>query len=254
MSGESIIEIRNFAASFGATKVLTDVNCHIYRGDVTIILGSSGSGKSTLLKHMLGLYPLRHGSIKILGKEISELSEEEELELYLKMGVFYQNGALLNSLTVSENIALPLKQHKKLPERLVNDIVMMKLGLVNLLYAKDYYPSELSGGMLKRAALARAIVMDPPVLFLDEPGAGLDPISMAALDKLILNLKNQLGISIVMVTHEVTSIMRIADRVIYIHDGVVVYEGTLKDAIRSGVEEVRNFFSVIDDVEKITQS
>lgn len=253
MTRNKVIEVENLGASFGDTRVLNDVSFSAYQGEVTIILGSSGCGKSTVLKHLLGLYPIMQGTVKILGQNVAELTEKEQLELYLKMGVFYQNGALLNSMTVGENVALPLVQHTHLPDHLINDIVYMKLGLVNLENAFYKYPSELSGGMLKRAALARAIALDPPVLFCDEPGAGLDPISLESLDRLIINLKELLGMSIIMVTHEVSSILRIANRIIYLSKGHVIFEGSLKDALASNEEEVRQFFSVIDDADKVKQ-
>lgn len=158
------------------------------------------------------------------------------------MGVFYQNGGLLNSLTVGENIALPLEQHTDLNDELITRVVWTKLQLVNLLNAYYLYPSQLSGGMLKRAALARAIVMDPLLLFCDEPGAGLDPISLASLDDLILNLREQMGMSIVIITHEVSSILRIADRIIFISRGKKIFQGTLKDALESDIEQVYTFF------------
>jgi phospholipid/cholesterol/gamma-HCH transport system ATP-binding protein len=248
---EKVIEVRNFAVSFDGNNILSDVSFDVFKGEVTVILGSSGCGKSTLLRHMLGLYPIQKGRISILGENISTLTEEQQLELYLRMGVFYQNGALLNSLTVGENVALPLKQHTRLSQPIIDDLVRMKLGLVNLVHAQYLYPSQLSGGMLKRAALARAIIMDPPVVFFDEPGAGLDPISLAALDKLIINLKEQLGITVVMVTHEVSSILRIADRIIYLADGTVIYNGLMKDALTQGGETVKHFFSVVDDVDRL---
>jgi phospholipid/cholesterol/gamma-HCH transport system ATP-binding protein len=251
MTKDKIIEIKDFGVSFDDNQILSDVTFDIYKGEVTVILGSSGCGKSTLLRHILGLHPIQEGSIRVLGHDISDMSEDQQLELYLKMGVFYQNGALLNSLTVGENVALPLKQHTRLRNSLISDIVRMKLGLVNLVHAQHLYPSQLSGGMLKRAALARAIVMDPPVVFFDEPGAGLDPVSLASLDKLILNLKKQLGMTIVMVTHEVSSIVRIADRIIYLSNGTMEYQGTIKDAMVNGGENIREFFSVIDDMRTV---
>lgn len=253
MTKNKVIEVENLGVSFGDTQVLKDVSFSAYQEEVTIILGSSGCGKSTVLKHLLGLFPVKQGTVKVLGKNIAELTEQNQLELYLKMGVFYQNGALLNSMTVGENVALPLVQHTSLPEHLIHDIVYMKLGLVNLEHAFHKYPSELSGGMLKRAALARAIALDPPVLFCDEPGAGLDPISLESLDKLIINLKELLGMSIIMVTHEVSSILRIANRIIYLSKGHVLFEGTLQEALASNEEEVRQFFSVIDDADKVKQ-
>ncbi len=250
MDKERVIDVNGLGASFDDTVVLSDVNFSAYKGDITVVLGASGSGKSTVLNHLLGLIPVEKGFISVLGKDISNITEAEQLNLYLQMGVFYQSGALLNSMTVGENIALPLKQHSNLPDSLIEEIVYMKLGLVNLQHAFHLFPSQLSGGMLKRAALARAIVMDPPLLFCDEPGAGLDPISLASLDELIINLQKQLGISVLMVTHEVTSIMRIADRIVYLENGVVAFEGSLKKALESDIDSVKHFFSVINEADR----
>ena len=244
MKKEKIIEVEDLHASFEDLKVLSGVSFAAYKGEVTVLLGGSGSGKTTVLKHLLGLYPISRGRIDVLGKDMATLREVEQVELYLQMGVFYQSGALLNSLTVAENVALPLTQHTKLPSDLIREIVYMKLSLVQLTHAYHLYPSQLSGGMLKRAALARAIVMDPPLLFCDEPGAGLDPISLESLDKLILNLKNKLGMSIVMVTHEVSSIMRVANRIVFLDQGRVAFEGKLEDALKTDEPAVNAFFSI----------
>ena len=240
-------------ASFDGNIILSDVSFSAFKGEVTVILGPSGCGKSTVLKHLLGLYPIQKGQVMVLGKDLSRVTEREQLELYLQMGVFYQNGALLNAMTVGENVSLPLEQHCDLPKSLIKDIVYMKLGLVNIKHAYHLYPSELSGGMLKRAALARAIVMDPPLLFCDEPGAGLDPISLKSLDELIINLKEQLGMSIIVVTHEVSSILRIADRIVYLSNNTVAFEGKLKDALSCDIQSVKSFFSLIDETLKIRQ-
>ncbi len=245
MEKEKVVEVRRLYAAFDDTVVLSDVSFSAYQGEVTVILGGSGSGKTTLLKHLLALYPVERGYVSVLGQDLARLREVEQVTLYLQMGVFYQSGALLNSLTVAENIALPLAQHSDLPKELIDEIVHMKLGLVNLSHAFHLYPSQLSGGMMKRAALARAIVMDPPLLFCDEPGAGLDPVLLESLDNLILNLKNKLGMSIIMVTHEVSSILRVADRIVFLDKGVVVLEGPLTKALHSEVPAVKEFFSVM---------
>ncbi|MBW6478891.1 MAG: ATP-binding cassette domain-containing protein [Bacteroidales bacterium] len=250
MNKEKVIEVIGLGASFDDTVVLSDVTFSACKGDITVVLGASGSGKSTVLNHLLGLIPVEKGYVSVLGKDISNITEAEQLNLYLQMGVFYQSGALLNSMTVGENVALPLKQHSNLPDSLIEEIVYMKLGLVHLQHAFHLYPSQLSGGMLKRAALARAIVMDPPLLFCDEPGAGLDPVSLASLDELIVNLQKQLGISVVLVTHEVTSIMRIADRIVFLDNGIVVFEGSLKNALESDIDSVKQFFSVINEADR----
>ncbi|MGM0376212.1 MAG: ABC transporter ATP-binding protein [Bacteroidota bacterium] len=243
MSQEKIIQVNNLKISFDDREVLKDVSFSANRGDVTVILGGSGSGKSTILRHLLRLYPVAPETISIFGHDIAEIEEDDELDFYLKIGVFYQNGALLNSLSVAENVALPLEQHTSLPKKIIEDMVHTKLHLVNLEDAYYLYPSQLSGGMLKRAALARAIIMDPPLLFCDEPGAGLDPVSLAMLDKLILKLRHQLGMTVVMITHEVSSIKRIADKVLFIQDGIMAFEGTLDDAQKSDLKPLRNFFN-----------
>ncbi len=245
MDRETIIEVKGLYAAYDETIVLSDVSFSAYKGEVTVILGGSGSGKTTVLNHLLGLLPIERGLVSVLGKDVARLREVEQVALYLEMGVFYQTGGLLNSLTVAENVALPLTQHTNLPKDLIEEIVFMKLGLVNLQHAFHLYPSQLSGGMVKRAALARAIVMDPPILFFDEPGAGLDPVSLEVLDRLILNLKNKLGISIIMVTHEVSSILRVANRIVFLDQGVVAFEGPLTDALHSEQPAVQEFFSVM---------
>lgn len=241
---EKIIKVKGLNASFDKRQILKDVSFSVHQGEIAVILGESGSGKSTILKHMLGLFPITPGTVTILGQDIAKLEEEETMNFYRKLGVFYQNGALLNSLTVAENIALPLEQHTNLPNHIIENLVRTKLRLVNLNNAYYLYPSQLSGGMLKRAALARAIIMDPPLLFCDEPGAGLDPVSLATLDELILNLRDQLGMTVVMVTHEVTSILRIANKVIFVNKGSIAFEGSLEKAQTSDIPDLRAFFRV----------
>ncbi len=246
MEPEKIVEVSGLYASFDGTVILSDVSFSAYKGEVTVVLGTSGCGKTTILKHLLGLYPVTRGRVSVLDKDVSTLRELEQIALYEKMGVFYQDGALLNSLTVAENVALPLEQHTNLPKSLIRDIVYMKLGLVNLSHAYHLFPSQLSGGMLKRAALARAIALDPPLLFCDEPGAGLDPVSLESLDALILNLKTQLGMSVIMVTHEVLSIMRVADRIVFLDKGTVAFEGPIEEALKSENMAVKDFFAVLN--------
>ncbi|HCC70772.1 MAG TPA: ABC transporter ATP-binding protein, partial [Bacteroidales bacterium] len=182
------------------------------------------------------------GAVSVMGVNPSHLDEGEEKHFYTKLGVFYQNGALLNSLTVGENVALPLQQHTDLPEEMIERLVRLKLRLVNLEGTYNMLPSSLSGGMLKRAALARAIIMDPPILFCDEPGSGLDPVSLASLDNLILNLQKLLGITIIMITHEVSSIFRVADRIVFIDKGRLIFEGTLDKALSSDNKALKEFF------------
>jgi phospholipid/cholesterol/gamma-HCH transport system ATP-binding protein len=242
MEINNIIEVKNLSVAFEEREVLTDVSFTVQSGEITVILGGSGSGKTTILKHLLNLYPPPENTTYVFDKDVAGLSEEEQTAFYLDMGVFYQNGALINSLTVLENVALPLEQHTDLPDNLIHEMALMKLGLVNLKDAAQLYPAQLSGGMLKRAALARAIIMDPPLLFCDEPGAGLDPVSLASLDHLILDLKEQLGMTIVMVTHEVSSILRIADKIIFLQDGKIIFEGPKTEALKSKIDAVQEFF------------
>lgn len=242
METNNIIEVKNLSVAFEEREVLTDVSFTVQPGQITVILGGSGSGKTTILKHLLNLYPPTENTTFVFDKDLAGLSEAEQTAFYLKMGVFYQNGALINSLTVIENVALPLEQHTNLPDNLIREMALMKLGLVHLKDAAHLYPAQLSGGMLKRAALARAIIMDPPLLFCDEPGAGLDPVSLASLDHLILDLKQQLGMTIVMVTHEVSSILRVADKIIFLQDGKIIFEGTKMEALKSDIAAVQEFF------------
>ncbi len=241
---DKVIDVQRLYAEIDGNEILSDVSFYALEGEVTAIIGGSGSGKTTVLKHLLGLYPVSRGYISVLGRNLAELTEKGQRALYLEMGVLYQDGALLNSMTVAENIALPLRHQGNIPEVLAADIVRMKLRLVNLEDTYYLYPSQLSGGMLKRAALARAIAMDPPLLFCDEPGAGLDPASLKSLDNLILNLKNLLGISVILVTHEVSSIVRTANRIVYLDNGRVLFEGSTDQALNSQIPQLADFFSV----------
>lgn len=242
MTSDKLIDINGLIAIIDNKRVLSDISFHVNRGEIMVILGSSGSGKSTLLKHLLGLYSSAKDVVSVLGKNPFLLDEKEEAPFYQQLGVFFQDGALLNSLTVGENISLPLEQHTKLPAALIENIVRLKLQLVNLGDCYHLFPTQLSGGMLKRAALARAIVMDPQLLFCDEPGAGLDPVAMASLDELIVNLQKLLGMTVVMVTHEVASILRIADRIIFLEEGRIIFTGTVKGALESDNRLVKEFF------------
>jgi phospholipid/cholesterol/gamma-HCH transport system ATP-binding protein len=175
--------------------------------------------------------------------QIQDLDEDEFIQLRRKIGVLFQNGALLNSISIAENIAIPLEQHTGLSPELINYIVKLKLQLVGLENVLTAIPSELSGGMRKRAALARAIALDPIILFADEPGAGLDPVTLASLDHLLMFLKKNLGMTMIIVTHEVNSINRIADRIVFIHKGSVIFIGTPEEALNSELPEVKNFFN-----------
>lgn len=241
---EKIIEVNNLETWYGKKKVLDGINVDFYKNQINTILGTSGCGKTTLLKHIIGLLRPRKGSIKVFGEEVSNKSDIRHV--LKKIGVLFQNGALLNSLTTGENISLPLEMHTNLSKKIIKRIVMDKLHLVDLGPTYNLLPQELSGGMRKRAALARAMVMDPEILFCDEPSAGLDPVTAKSLDELLLNLKNKLKMTIVMVTHEIASIKRVSDNIVMLDKGRVVYSGNLEKALSSSNESVKNFFHIND--------
>ena len=241
---EPVISIRNLIAKYGDLTVLDDISVDIFPGEITVILGSSGCGKTTLLKNILRLVEPVSGSVKFWGEEILDLDDVQMEKILRKLGVLFQSGALLNSISVYENISIPLELHTKLPRPLIDRIIQVKLNLVNLNEALYKYPSELSGGMKKRAALARAIALDPQILFCDEPSAGLDPLTAASLDELILSLKKQLKMTIVVVTHELASIHRIADKIIFLEEGKMLFNGTLEEAKKAGRPQIDTFFEV----------
>lgn len=239
---EPIISVRGLEARYADRVILKDIDVDIWPGEVTVILGGSGCGKTTLLKNILRLQEPYRGSVKFWGQEVLKMDEPSFNQVLRQVGMLFQNGALLNSISVLDNVAIPLEQHTKLSRRLIERIIRVKLRLVGLSHAIHMLPSELSGGMKKRAGLARAMVMDPRVLFCDEPSAGLDPLTSAALDDLILDLKQQLNMSIVMVTHELASIHRVADRVIFLEAGAMLFHGTLTEAKQAGIPAIERFF------------
>ncbi len=232
MTNEPLINIKNLCAAYGERQVLFDIDLTINTGEILVIMGGSGSGKSTLLNNLLGLLKPASGEILYSGKNINRISKSELFKLRRKMGVAFQGGALLSSLSVGDNIKLPLRQHTNLDENTISIMTRLKLELMNLAGFEDLMPSELSGGMLKRAGLARAVIMDPSILFFDEPSAGLDPVTSVELDQLILSLRKAMNMTIVVVTHELESAFTIADRITVLFDGKVIITGT--------VDEIKN--------------
>jgi phospholipid/cholesterol/gamma-HCH transport system ATP-binding protein len=211
---EAVIRVRDLAARFDGRTIFEHVSFDVRRGEVFVILGGSGCGKSTLLKHMIGLYEPAEGGIEILGRRIDELQGAARTALLRQIGVMWQSGALFGSSTLAENVEVPLEEHTDLPAEARALVARVKLGLVGLSDAAGRLPAEISGGMAKRAGIARAMALDPPILFLDEPSAGLDPITSAGLDALIKQLARDLGTTFVVVTHELQSILAIGDRCI----------------------------------------
>jgi phospholipid/cholesterol/gamma-HCH transport system ATP-binding protein len=219
------IRLEGLTIGYGKTAVVSGIDAVLPGGKISVILGGSGCGKSTLLKHILMLQPALAGRIMIGSHDLASLDRRGMHCLRQRMGVLFQDGALLGSLTLGDNVALPLREHTKLDEKTVRERVLAKLALVGLEEFYDYYPNELSGGMRKRAGLARGMVMDPPLLFCDEPTSGLDPVTAAELDQLLLELKKSFDMTMVVVSHDLDSMRTIADHVVVLGEGRVLYNG-----------------------------
>ena len=210
------IEVSQLTMKYGSSLIQQDLTFKVHKGDVFVIMGGSGCGKSTLLKHMIGLYQPAAGTISYEGQDYFSASDRQQLEMRKRWGVTYQSGALFSAMTLAENVSLPLTQYTRMKSTEIADLVRYKLALVGLSGYEDYYPSEISGGMAKRAGLARAMALDPDILFFDEPSAGLDPLSAKRLDDLILQLSHSLGVTIVIVTHELESIFAIGSNGVFL--------------------------------------
>jgi phospholipid/cholesterol/gamma-HCH transport system ATP-binding protein len=238
-----IISIQNLEKIFGDRKILSGVTFDVMEGETLVIMGGSGCGKSTLLRTLIGLIQADGGSIHILGKDMTSSDEDEINEIRKTFGMLFQGAALFNSLTVGENVALPLKEHTDLDPEIIDIIVKVKLELVGLTGFEMLKPYEISGGMKKRVALARAIALDPKIVFYDEPGAGLDPITASVIDHLIIDLSRKLKMTSVVVTHEMKSAFRIADRMVVLHKGKVVAAGTPQEIKDSDHPYVSQFIN-----------
>lgn len=243
-SDQVAIRVRDLEVVFGNKAVLDHLDLDIMRGEVLGVIGASGSGKSVLARTILGLLPKRNGVIEIFGRNLDDLREAERRALEQRCGVMFQQGALFSSLTIAENIQLPMREILHLSPRLLTELAMLKLDMVGLpLDAAEKYPAELSGGMTKRAALARALALDPEILFLDEPTSGLDPIAADAFDQLLLTLKASLNLTVMMITHDLSSLHTTCDRIAAIAKGKIIALGTLEDLLMHENPWLKQYFS-----------
>jgi phospholipid/cholesterol/gamma-HCH transport system ATP-binding protein len=245
--GAPIISTRGLRVSYGDREVLHGIDLEVCHGETVVILGGSGSGKSTLLRTLVGLEKPASGEVMVKGVDLARATKRELDAIRKKIGLSFQGGALLGSMTVGENIALPLLEHSDLAPSTIEVMVRIKLEQVGLSGFEDFSPSQLSGGMKKRAAIARALAMDPEILFFDEPSAGLDPIMAAGIDDLILNLKKAYAMSIIVVTHELASAFLIADRIILIDRGNILAMGPAREIQQSSQPRVRQFLDRVAD-------
>ena len=248
-NGDIFIEVRDLVVKYGEHTVLDGINFDVRRGEVFVILGGSGCGKSTLLRNLVGLMRPYSGTIRINGQDFTAMSDAERIEMRKRMGMCFQGSALFNSMTIGDNVALPLREHTKLEESTIDIMTKIKLELVGLGGFEGYMPSEISGGMKKRAGLARAMAMDPEVIFYDEPSAGLDPIVAAGLDMLIRKMQSTFNLTSVVVTHEMESVKLIADRVLMLKGGYAVGCGDLETLRASDHPFVQQFFARRPDEE-----
>lgn len=238
-----VLSARNITVAFGDNVVLDGLSLDVRRGEILGFVGASGSGKSVLLRAVLGLAKKRSGTIRLFGVDVDEASDIERLHIDMRLGVLFQHGALFSALTVQENIQIPMREYLDLPKALMNELALLKIELVGLPSdAARKFPSELSGGMIKRAALARALALDPDIVFLDEPTSGLDPIGAAEFDELVVKLRDTMGLTVYMVTHDLDSLFSVCDRVAVLGNKKVLLEGTIEEMLASEEPWVKSYF------------
>ncbi len=243
IQSECILEARDISVAFGSHQVLEKLDLDIWRGEILGFVGASGAGKSVLLRTILQLSSRQEGTIKILGVDYDKASHQQRIALDMRLGVLFQHGALFSALTVLENIQVPMREYLDLPKKLMAELALMKIELVGLRpETADLYPSELSGGMTKRAGLARALALDPDLVFLDEPTSGLDPISAAEFDELIAKLRDTLGLTVYMVTHDLDSLFSVCDRIAVLGNRKIAVQGTIEDMLASDEPWVKSYF------------
>ncbi len=240
---EAIIRVRDIVVGFGEKIILNHLDLDVYRGEILGFVGTSGGGKSVLTRTILGLVPKREGLVEVFGENLDDLNERERSALERRWGVLFQQGALFSSLTVKQNIQFPLRENLKLSQRLLDDIAFTKIEMVGLKPdVAEKLPSELSGGMVKRAALARSLALDPEILFLDEPTSGLDPIGAGEFDELIRTLQQTLGLTVFMVTHDLDSLHTVCDRIAALAEGKVIAQGTIETMMQAQHPWLRAYF------------
>jgi len=241
--GEVIISVRDLSVGFGGNIINKDLNLDVYRGEILGVVGASGTGKSVLLRTIIGLVPKRHGTVEVFGEDFAKLNTQQRKEVEQRWGILFQQGALFSSLTVKQNIQIPMREYLSMSERLFDELAMLKLELVGLKQeSAEKFPSELSGGMIKRAALARALALDPEIVFLDEPTSGLDPISAGEFDELIATLQKTLGLTVFMVTHDLDSLISVCDRIAALGEGKVLAAGKMETMLASDHPWLRSYF------------
>lgn len=240
---EVVLSVRDVTVAFGPKVILENLSLDVRRGEILGFVGASGAGKSVLLRTVLGLSPKRSGTITLFGVDLDGATEMQRMAVDMRVGVLFQHGALFSALTVKENIQVPMREYLDLPKALMDELAMLKIDLVGLAPdAADKFPSQLSGGMIKRAALARALALDPDIVFLDEPTSGLDPIGAADFDELVAKLRDTLGLTVYMVTHDLDSLFSVCDRIAVLGQKRVLVEGTVEDMLEVDEPWVRSYF------------